>query len=134
MFVVICSIWLYIVVSLKQLKVERQTILQFLILGTMILIPCLIRLYPFQVFKLTICFTSSRLICQDSKLGGAGSSGSLKLNFCREPKNVLVSYYTQHLLEAFEDAIGLPGKILNFEPCMPLHTFFSSRYPDRNKI
>ena len=34
-------------------------------------------------------------------------------NFCRELKDVLVSIYTQHLLVAFEDAIGLPGNLIS---------------------
>ena len=37
-------------------------------------------------------------------------------NFCREPKYVLFKWLTEHFYEAYEDAIWLPGKNLNFEP------------------
>ena len=39
-------------------------------------------------------------------------------NICREPKYVLFDIQnTLKFYEAFDDAIGLPEKNLNFEPC-----------------
>ena len=57
------------------------------------------------------------------------STPELEIRGCRELRAPLNSpaagspkitgFYTQHLLVAFEDAVGLPGKNLNFEPCTP---------------
>ena len=56
---------------------------------------------------------------QSSKLGGAGSPGLEyscgSLKFLQGAQRCTVCY-THHLYEAYEDAIGLPGKSRNFEP------------------
>ena len=47
--------------------------------------------------------------------GGGGARAPLNApvapsNFCREPKYVLFDMNTEHFHEAYEDALGLPGK------------------------
>ena len=55
-------------------------------------------------------------ICTGLKIRGCRepraplSATAAPSNFCREPK------YTEHFHEAYDDAIGLPGINLNFEP------------------
>ena len=69
---------------------------------------------------LTILPTSYLVLhrVQGLKLGGA--EGSLECS-CSSLKymqgaQICIVWYTEHFYEAYEDAIGLPGKNLNFEP------------------
>ena len=42
-------------------------------------------------------------------------------NFCREPNDVLFAIHNT-FMKAYENAIGLPGKNCNFEPCKVYQT------------
>ena len=72
--------------------------------------------WPWAYNAQGVCFRASGLEIMGCREPMASLNAPVApSNFCREPKYILLDIQ-KPFYEAFEDAIGLPGRNLNFEP------------------